>query len=100
MVRKFKTEKGQLVYVVPISRENNSDTYSEIMAIEEVARFKKEKVKGRHHEFWAEFGWIAPYKDGLDGVWLEKDIPANAKIYRQPCVMVCAASKAYSIFKA
>ena len=94
MVRKFKTEKGQLVYVVPI---DEGDYQPFPTAIEKVARFKKERVVGRRRDFHCELGRIAKYKDGLDGVWFQKDFPASIK--SQPCVMVCAASKADSIFK-
>lgn len=95
MVRKFKTEKGQLVYVVPIEKE---DSKMIMKAIIEVARFKKERVKNCRTDYHAELGRIAKYKDGLDGVWFKKDLSATVK--SQPCVMVCAARRADSIFKA
>ena len=50
------------------------------MAKEEVARFKHEKVGTK---YYACKMFIAPYKKGMDGLYLD-DIGINA----EPCVMV------------
>jgi hypothetical protein len=83
-VRVFKTDKGRAVYAVTGFDFTGTGGSIE-MAIAEVARYKKESVKAAKVRYNAKPGVIAPYKDGLDGLYFagalkRKDV--------EPCIMV------------
>lgn len=83
MVRVFNTlvgdkKTGKKVYAVTgISTKDSKQVQK---AKDEVARFKHDKIGT---EYYATPMVIAPYKDGLDGIY-----PRMSGVIGEPCVMV------------
>lgn len=74
-VRIFKAEKKKTYYAV-------TGVKLEIEAVEAVIRKKKES-KSKMFDYSVYRGVIAPYKDGLDGIWKRSDKKTGT-----PCFIV------------
>ena len=76
-IRRFKELGGKRTYYAVIGAKNWDD------AVKAVIRKKKESIVKTFYDYLACNAVIAPYKDGLDGLWNERDRKSGKQ-----CVMV------------
>ena len=66
-IRRFKELEGKRTYYAVIGANNEDE------AVKAVIRKKKESISKTYFDYLASRAVIAPYKDGLDGLWKARD---------------------------